>query len=269
MSRKRATRAEEDKKLDSATEGEKEQPEHAPTESGGDVSGHGSEITHAGRVGVEAEPHPPTGSHDKVGSYYSPSALNIFPHQLPPLASYKGCRNNLERFSMLVEECKWTQRAKLLHLTSRLEKQAYAFYMSCPPQVKTSYESLTTELKKRFTPVRIQGVDTNLFHDRKQKPGETVDQYAQELRWLYQKAYPDNLHGSKDAEKMGKTLLASQFVSGLRTEIKKHVTGSDQPDNIEQLLVKARFEEAKQAELVVTETHSQTDIRLSLTRLHV
>ena len=33
---------------------------------------------------------------------------------------------------------------------------------------------------------------------------------------------------------------------------------SDQPDNIEQLLVKARFEEAKQ---VVTETHSQMDRR--------
>ena len=120
------------------------------------------------------------------------------------------------------------------------------------PNNKNSYEGLTQALKKRFTPVRIQGVVTSLFHGRKQKNEESVDNYAQELRRLYQRAYPESFQGSVDAERMGKTLLASQFVSGLRSEIKKGVTSSNQSCNIEQLLVKARFEEAKLAELTDT-----------------
>jgi hypothetical protein len=45
---------------------------------------------------------------------------------------------------------------------------------------------------------------------------------------LYQKAYPESLCGSGDAEKIGKTL---QFVAGLKPEIKKSVMGSDQQSN--------------------------------------
>ena len=50
-------------------------------------------------------------------------------------------------------------------------------------------------------------------------------------------------------------LLASQFLSGLRTEIKKRVTGSEHSRDIEQLLVKSLFEEAKLAELSTAETN--------------
>lgn len=41
---------------------------------------------------------------------------------------------------------------------------------------------------------------------------------------------------------MGQTVLANQFVSGLCQELKAKVVGTDR--NLEQLLVKARFEEA-------------------------
>lgn len=88
-------------------------------------------------VGVGTKPHPSFGDHTSTACY---GPLN----QLPPLTSYKGevgpdnetIDEWMEHFSMLAEECKWTQRAKLLHLTSRLEKQAYAFYRSCPPTIK-------------------------------------------------------------------------------------------------------------------------------------
>ena len=46
---------------------------------------------------------------------------------------------------------------------------------------------------------------------------------------------------------MGKAVLASQFVSGLRPEIKLKVAGTD--GDIQQLLVKARFEEARLRDL--------------------
>ena len=148
------------------------------------------------------QPHPPV-----CNSLTHPAREpNLCPpaylaHQLPPLAPFRGDMEAdsetidewLERFATLAEECQWTPWAKLLHLTSRLEKQAYAFYRSCSPQKKASYDLLVVELRKRFSPVRIQGVDTSLFHERKQGEGESVDQYAQELRRLHQKAYPESL----------------------------------------------------------------------------
>lgn len=42
---------------------------------------------------------------------------------------------------------------------------------------------------------------------------------------------------------MGKAVLASQFITGLRGDIKAKLAGCD--GDLEQLLVKARFEEAK------------------------
>lgn len=59
----------------------------------------------------------------------------------------------------------------------------------------------------RFTPVMIQSVQTSQFHERKQRASEVVDSFAQELRWLFQKAYPSTSQGSKEAEDMGKLYL--------------------------------------------------------------
>ena len=110
---------------------------------------HGGEHINTGSsVGVESETHPSTGDFG-IGS--GPIYQSAFlAHQLPPLAPFKGdvgpntetIDEWLERFEMLAAECRWTTRAKLLHLTSRLERQAYSFYSSCMPQVKGSFEHL-------------------------------------------------------------------------------------------------------------------------------
>ena len=51
---------------------------------------------------------------------------------------------------------------------------------------------------------------------------------------------------------MGQTVLANQFISGLHPELKKEVVGTD--GNLEQLLVKARFEETKRKELMTNKS---------------
>ena len=104
------------------------------------------------------------------------------------------------------------------------------------------------ELKKRFTPVQLTAIQTQQFHDRQQGAKETVDEYAQVLKKLYKKAYSTVLRGGAEAEKMGQTVLANQFVAGLRSDLKTKVVGTE--GNFEQLLVKACFEEAKNKELI-------------------
>ena len=95
---------------------------------------------------------------------------------------------------------------------------AYAFYKSCTPQERGSYEALAAALTKRFTPVRIQAVQSSLFHDRRQRERETVDSYAQDLRVLFHKAYPRPDQGSAEAESLGKFVLASQFAASNQGE---------------------------------------------------
>ena len=84
------------------------------------------------------------------------------------------------------------------------------------------------ELKKRFTPV---GLMTQLFHDCRQGPQETVDDFAQDLRRLYSQAYAG--------------LLASKFVAGLRLNLQAKIAG-----DMDQLMPKACFEEAKSKKLI-------------------
>ena len=79
-----------------------------------------------------------------------------------------------------------------------------------------------------------------------------MDDYAQALRKLFKKAYSTELRGEPEADSMGRTVLANQFVSGLQTELKSKVVGTE--GNLEQLLVKARFEEAKRRELAANRT---------------
>ena len=81
---------------------------------------------------------------------------------------------------------------------------------------------------------------------------EKVDEYAQDLSRLYQKAYPQALQGTGETEIMGKTVLAYQFVAGLLPKIRAKVAGTE--GIFEQLWVKARYEEAKARDLELTST---------------
>ena len=85
---------------------------------------------------------------------------------------------------------RWSAPAKIVHFTTCLRGQVFAFYKSCSSDQKADYNLLVAEFRKRFTPVRIQAVRTSRFHKQKQQPGETVDCFAQELRKLFYKAYP-------------------------------------------------------------------------------
>jgi len=48
-----------------------------------------------------------------------------------------------------------------------------------------------------------------LFHDRQQKPKETVDEYAEALKKLFVKAYSNLSRRGQEAESMGQSVLAN------------------------------------------------------------
>jgi len=136
-----------------------------------------------------------------------------------------------------------------------LKGTTFAFYRSCTSEQCNSYSLLVEELKKRFTPVQLTVIQTQLFHERRQGAKETVDDYAQSLKKLFRNAYTGVLRG-RDDDAVGQIMLANQFVSGLRGDLKSRVVGTE--GNLEQLLVKVRFEEAKNRELVASRTTYQS-----------
>lgn len=73
------------------------------------------------------------------------------------------------------------------------------------------------------------------FHDRKQQSHETVDEYAQDMRHLFYQAYPRAQQGNQETEDMGRSVLAYQFVAGLKSNLKSKVAEIE--GTFDQLLV--------------------------------
>ena len=96
-------------------------------------------------------------------------------------------------------------------------------------------------------PVHLSSVQSQLFHDRHQGAKESADEYAQELRKLFRRAYAGVTPRGPEGEEWGQRVLSNQFVVGLRPELKAKIVG--QEGSLDQLLIRAKFEEAKGKEL--------------------
>ena len=184
-------------------------------------------------------------------------SMALLAQQLPSLPSFSGEQQDgdgenfsewLERIELVANTCRWDDQAKLVNVATRLRGPASRFYRSCTPRQRSSYRDLTEALRRRFTPVQIQSVQSSRFHERKQGPTESVDGYAQELQGLFHRAYASTQHEGGGAEAMGRSVLRSQFVAGLRAELRAKVVGC--PGDFEELLSKARFEEARLREVL-------------------
>ena len=194
---------------------------------------------------------PATGS----ASFVQPSSkvVPIYGNQLPPIPRFTGEEDLtesgtfcdwLEQFEVVVTLAGWDEHAKLVNLTTRLRGTAYSFYRSCASEQRSNCK---LQLRKRFTSVELTAIQSQCFHDHHQTAKGSVDEFAQELKKLFHKAYSNLTRGGVEAEAMGQSVLANQCVSGLRPELKSKVVGFE--GNFEQLLVKARFEEAKLRDL--------------------
>ena len=103
-------------------------------------------------------------------------AMPVMGHQvyLPPISKFNGETRGenvtfeewIEQFEMLATKAHWDESSKLVNLTTRLTEPAFTFYRSCTSQQRISFSLLVAELKKRFTPVKIQTVKCSLYHEQ-------------------------------------------------------------------------------------------------------
>ena len=196
-------------------------------------------------------------------------SMALLTQQLPSLPNFSGDQIDgdsesfsdwLERLELVAATCHWEELAKLVNIATRLRGSASRFYRSLTPQQRVSYSTLTAALRERFTPVKLQSVQSSKFQERKQLPHESVDNYAQDLRKLFYQAYSTAQDAGSGAEVMGRSVLAYQFVAGLTDTLKSKLVGHN--GSFEELLCKARFEEARMREVT---TGDKSGPRLSRT----
>ena len=105
--------------------------------------------------------------------------------------------------------------------------------------------------------MRIQSVQSSKFHGRNQFATETVDHYVQDLKKLLLWAYPLTQREAAGVDTMAQSVLAYQYVDGLKTEIRWKL--AEVEGTFDQLLSKARFEEARLRDVAQAEkTAGQT-----------
>jgi hypothetical protein len=134
------------------------------------------------------------------------------------------------RFEDIAFRYKWGNDKKLNELLPRLQGTAGDFvYGQLPTQVRRDFNSLVAELHNRFHKVETSRRFHAKFSNRCQKSGETAEEFAAELKRLY-----DRAHANRDPRTRKEDLLR-RFLDGLLDDQARfHVEFVKDPENIDE-----------------------------------
>ena len=117
------------------------------------------------------------------------------------------------RFSEVATRQGWSTDDKLDELLPRLQGQAGEFvFDQLDSGSRRNYKTLVKELESRFRVVQTHRTFAAAFSHRNQKPGESPEEYAAELKKLYSMA-----HARRDPDTREEDLLR-RFFDGLQDE---------------------------------------------------
>ena len=122
--------------------------------------------------------------------------------KLPSFDGKEDWKVWVSRFEAIAERRQWDDDTKLDNLLPKLQGRAGDFvFTQLPKQTLECYSELVKELN-RFRVVETKRTFATKFSQRVQRPNETVEEYAADLKRLYSKA-----HQSRDAKKRQEDLV--------------------------------------------------------------
>ena len=133
------------------------------------------------------------------------------------------------RFKEIARRQGWSREEKLDELLPKLQGAAGEFvYDQLSSTVRQDYRALTQELENRFRKVINPKTYGTKFSACNQRPSQSAEDYAAELKMLYDKAYPSRDRKTRDED------LLRRFLSGLHDrETKFQVEYVKNPKNID------------------------------------
>ena len=172
-------------------------------------------------------PHMMNGANDRsyvMNTQYIP--------KLPPFNGDEPWIIWYNRFSDVSRLKRWNDDVKLCELLSRLQGKAAEFvYGQLPPSIRCNFSILVDELDSRFKKVHTNKAYSAQFSNRNQRAGESIEDYAAELKRLYDKA-----HSNRDRSTRCEDLLR-RFLDGLMDDHARfHVEYIKDPQNIDEAM---------------------------------
>lgn len=161
-------------------------------------------VSHSDTDDLEHDSNNYTGDH-----FYRPRSKP----KLPPFTGRESWKVWFNRFEEVANRQRWSSEEKLDELLPRLQGVAGDFVFGQLNQaIRSNYQLLCKELNHRFRVVETTKSFRIQFSNRNQKSGETPEEYAAELKMLYDKA-----HTHRDSITRKDDLLR-RFLDGLTDE---------------------------------------------------
>ena len=133
--------------------------------------------------------------------------------KIPPFNGREEWQVWINRFEVIARRQGWSRDEKLDNLLPRLEGGAADLVFSqLPSHILNDYGLLVGELNNRYRRIETPRTFAAKFSSRNQKHGETAEEYAAELKKLY-----DRAHGYRDAATRQEDLVR-RFLDGLWDE---------------------------------------------------
>lgn len=153
-----------------------------------------------------------------------------FGAKLPPFTGTEQWKVWHNRFESVANLNRWDEHEKLQQLLPRIQGKAAEFvYGQLKPTVTSQYKILVQEMRERFDVIETTKAYVTQFSRRNQNLRESAEEYAAELKRLYDRAYP-----KRGAETRQEDLLR-RFLMGLHNNnARMHVELNKEPNTIEE-----------------------------------
>lgn len=131
------------------------------------------------------------------------------------------------QFQMVARFNNWSPRVQAMHLVKSLIGGARTIIADMTTDQMENLPRLVAAVEKRYCPREKIPAHRAIFNGRRQKVKESAQEFAEELRMLVLKAFPQDTVDSRESR------LVDKFVDGLLdAELKKHVALLH-PENLE------------------------------------
>ena len=117
--------------------------------------------------------------------------------RLPALLTFEGCGKDddgaykrwLVKIGKYAELLHWSDKEKLLQFELHLAGKAESVYEVLPPEEKGSFDLASKALGKRIQPAKREALSSAQLLRRRQRTGESVDDYVREFEQLFESSY--------------------------------------------------------------------------------
>ncbi|CAG2239900.1 unnamed protein product [Mytilus edulis] len=151
-------------------------------------------------------------------------------NRLPIFTGKEKWKVWFNRFEAVAHLFSWSKKEKLAELLPRLQGTAGDFvYDQLSSKVTQSYRRLVKELENRFGEIDTTKIYISRFNGRRQHTDESVQNFAAELKMLYDKGYPH-----RDQRTRQEDLLRTFLLGLLDENARIHVELNKEPSSIEE-----------------------------------